>query len=128
MHVEVNGARLWFDVEGAGLVPDGREMRERPTVMLLHGGPGVFDHAYFKPDYDRLAEVAQVVYLDLLGHGRSEWGDPEAWSFEAAADALRGFCDAVGIVTSEEWRPVCGLLGRWVIGDESGRAVSRTPT
>jgi pimeloyl-ACP methyl ester carboxylesterase len=97
MHVEVDGTRLWFDVEGAKLVPDGREMRERPTVVLLHGGPGSFDHWYFKPDFARLAEVAQVVYLDLTGHGRSDWGDPAEWSFESCGDAVRAFCDAVGI-------------------------------
>jgi pimeloyl-ACP methyl ester carboxylesterase len=97
MHVEVNGSRLWFDVDGAALVPDGAGMRERPTVVLLHGGPGSFDHSYFKPDFERLAEVAQVVYLDLLGHGRSMWGDPASWSFELAADAVRDFCDTIGI-------------------------------
>lgn len=98
MQVEANGTRLWFDVEGPALVPDGAEMRERPTVVLLHGGPGSFDHSYFKPEFARLAEVAQVVYLDLPGHGRSEWGDPADWSFELAADGVRDFCDAVGIV------------------------------
>jgi pimeloyl-ACP methyl ester carboxylesterase len=97
MNVDVNGTRLWFDVDGAGLVPDGPEMRERPTVVLLHGGPGSFDHTYFKPEFARLASVAQVVYLDLPGHGRSQWGDPESWSFEACADDVRGFCDALGI-------------------------------
>jgi proline iminopeptidase len=97
MYVDANGTRLWFDVDGAGLEPDGRQMRERPTVVLLHGGPGGFDHSYFKPDFARLARVAQVVYLDLPGHGRSEWGDPAAWTFELCADCVRGFCDAVGI-------------------------------
>jgi len=37
MHVEENGTRRWFDVDGPALVPDGPEMRERPTVVLLHG-------------------------------------------------------------------------------------------
>jgi pimeloyl-ACP methyl ester carboxylesterase len=97
MHVEVNGARLWFDVDGSSLVPDGPKLRERPTVVLVHGGPGSFDHSYLKPDFARLAEVAQVVYLDLPGHGRSDWGDPDAWSFELCGDAVRGFCDALGI-------------------------------
>ena len=46
MHVEVNAARLWFDVEGPGLVWDGTEHRLRPTVVLVHGGPGSFDHSY----------------------------------------------------------------------------------
>jgi proline iminopeptidase len=73
-------------------------MRERPTVVLLHGGPGSFDHSYFKPDFARLASVAQVVYLDLPGHGRSTWGDPAAWRFETCADDVRAFCDALGIV------------------------------
>jgi proline iminopeptidase len=97
MQVDVNGQRLWFDVEGLALVPDGPEMRERPTVLLLHGGPGGFDHSYFKPDFTRLSDMAQVVYLDLPGHGRSEWGDPASWNFETCADAIRDFCDALGI-------------------------------
>jgi pimeloyl-ACP methyl ester carboxylesterase len=97
MHIEVKGARLWFDVEGPALVHDGPAMGERPTVVLLHGGPGSFDHSYFKPDFARLADVAQVVYLDLPGHGRSDWGEPESWRFETCADAVRDFCDTLGI-------------------------------
>jgi pimeloyl-ACP methyl ester carboxylesterase len=95
--VDVNGTLLWFDVDGAALVPDGERMAERPTVVLLHGGPGSFDHSCFKPYFARLADVAQVVYLDLPGHGRSEWGEPAKWSFELAADKVREFCDAVGV-------------------------------
>jgi pimeloyl-ACP methyl ester carboxylesterase len=97
MQLEVGGTRLWFDVDGPGLVPEGPRMRERPTVVLLHGGPGGFDHSYFKPDFERLAGAAQVVYLDLPGHGRSAWGDPASWSFARCADEVAGFCDALGI-------------------------------
>src|ERR671923_1397551 len=97
MRVEVGGTELWFDVDGAALVPAGDRMRRRPTVVLLHGGPGSFDHSYFKPEFGRLAKAAQVVYLDLPGHGRSEWGDPADWSFDLAADAVRDFCDTLGI-------------------------------
>ena len=46
MHIQVNGVRLFFDVEGAGLVPDGSRMRQKPTVLMLHGGPGAFDHSH----------------------------------------------------------------------------------
>lgn len=98
MRVDVNGTRLWFDVDGPALVPTGSKLRQRPTVVLVHGGPGVFDHSYFKPNFAPLAEHAQVVYLDLRGHGRSEWGDASAWSLEACADDVRNFCDTVGIV------------------------------
>ena len=72
-------------------------MRDRPTVVLVHGGPGGYDHSYFKPDFGRLTTVAQVVYLDLRDHGRSARHDPNAWTFEACADDVRAFCDAVGI-------------------------------
>jgi pimeloyl-ACP methyl ester carboxylesterase len=99
MHVEVNGTRLWFDVDGAALAPSGPAMRQRPTVLLLHGGPGSYDHSYFKPDHARLASVAQVVYLDMRGHGRSTWGNPADWSFEICADDVRAFCDTVGIAS-----------------------------
>jgi len=97
MRIDVDGTRLWFDVDGPGVVPDGSEMRERAVVVLVHGGPGVYDHSCFKPDFARLAEHAQVVYLDLRGHGRSDWGNAGAWSFEQCADDLRAFCDALGI-------------------------------
>lgn len=97
MQVEVNGTRLWFDVEGPALVPDGATMRERPTVVLIHGGPASYDHSYFKPDFTALTAYAQVVYLDLRDHGRSAHHDPMEWSFEVCADDVRAFCDAVGI-------------------------------
>lgn len=96
MHVLVNGVRLFFDVDGAGLVPDGRVMREKPTLLLLHGGPG-FDHSIYKPTFHALADVAQVVYLDHRGNGRSEAGPREAWNLAQWGDDVRGFCDALGI-------------------------------
>jgi proline iminopeptidase len=97
MHVAVNGTTLWFDVEGPALEPEGSGMRGRPTVILVHGGPGSYDHSYFKPHFSRLAATAQVVYLDLRDHGRSARHDPADWSFEACADDLRAFIDALGI-------------------------------
>src|SRR4029079_5784866 len=95
--VEVRVATLWFDVEGASLVPDGRDMRIRPSVVLLHGGPGNYDHSYFKPWFGALTDVAQVIYLDLRDHGRSSRGEPADWSFEACADDVAAFCARMGV-------------------------------
>jgi len=99
MQIEVNGTRLWFDVDGLALVPDGARMRERPTLVLVHGGPGGYDHSYFKPYFAHLAREMQVVYLDLRDHGRSARQDPAQWNFETCADDVRCFCDAVGIAS-----------------------------
>jgi pimeloyl-ACP methyl ester carboxylesterase len=97
MRVLVNGVRLYFDVAGAGLVPDGAAMREKPTLLLLHGGPG-FDHSIFKPLLFELSDVAQVVFLDHRGHGRSEAGPQEAWNLAQWADDIQTFCTVLGIV------------------------------
>ena len=96
MFVTVNGARLYFDIEGPGLVPDGKTLRQRPTLLLLHGGPG-FDHSVFKPAFSALADIAQVVYLDHRGNGRSDHGDPSTWNLAQWGDDVRGFCDTLGI-------------------------------
>lgn len=95
MYVTVNGARLFFDVEGLGLVPDGPRMREKPTLLLLHGGPG-FDHTMFKPAFSALADIVQIVYYDHRGQGRSS-GDPEGWTLAQWGDDVKGLCDALGI-------------------------------
>jgi pimeloyl-ACP methyl ester carboxylesterase len=97
MHIDVNGTRLWFDVDGPVLVADGARMRARPTVILVHGGPGGFDHSYLKAHFAYLTEVAQVVSLDLRGKGRSARPDPADWTFEVCADDVRAFADALGI-------------------------------
>ena len=96
MHVSVNGVRLFFDVEGAKLVPDGPGMRQKPTLLLLHGGPG-FDHSIYRPAYSALADIAQIVYLDHRGNGRSEDGPRESWHLAQWGDDVRAFCDALGI-------------------------------
>lgn len=96
MRVKVGDGWLFFDVEGAKLVPDGPKMRERPTLLLLHGGPG-FDHSSFKPNFSPLADVAQVVYLDHRGQGRSDRTAPPRWTFDEWADDVRAFCDALEI-------------------------------
>ncbi|MDB5639043.1 MAG: hypothetical protein JWP51_3951 [Bradyrhizobium sp.] len=97
MHVLVNGVRLFFDVKGAKLVPDGPAMREKPTLLLLHGGPG-FDHSIYKPAYSALADVVQIIYLDHRGNGRSEDGPRESWNLAQWGDDVRAFCDALGII------------------------------
>jgi proline iminopeptidase len=88
--------RLFFDVEGAKLVPDGAAMRERPTLILLHGGPGM-DHTGYKPRFSELADICQVVYLDHRGNGRSDAGAPESWTLAQWGDDVRAFCEALGI-------------------------------
>ncbi|HRK70664.1 MAG TPA: alpha/beta fold hydrolase [Micropepsaceae bacterium] len=97
MHISVNGQRIFFDVVSAGLSPVGAAMREKPALIVLHGGPG-FDHANMRPEFDCFADVAQVIYLDHRGNGRSHPSDPATWTLDQWADDIAAFCDALGIV------------------------------
>jgi pimeloyl-ACP methyl ester carboxylesterase len=96
MHVIVNGVRLFFDVEGAKFAPDGPVMREKPTLLMLHGGPGS-DHSIYRPAYSALADIAQIIYLDHRGNGRSEDGQREQWNLAQWGDDISAFCDVLGI-------------------------------
>jgi pimeloyl-ACP methyl ester carboxylesterase len=97
MQVSVNGVRLFFDVEGTKLVPDGPAMREKPVLLLLHGGPGA-DHSIYRPAYAALADIAQIVYLDHRGNGRSADGPREDWNLAQWGDDVFAFCEVLGIV------------------------------
>lgn len=103
MRINICDTRLYFDVDGEGLAPDGPAMREKPTLICLHGGPGA-DHTMFKPRMSALTDLAQVIYLDHRGCGRSDEGAPEDWTLATWADDLAAFCDALEIA-----RPI--LLG-----------------
>jgi proline iminopeptidase len=96
MRIAVNDIELYFDVEGPGLVPAGMEMRERPTIVALHGGPG-FDHTYFKPFLAPLTDTAQIIYLDLRCQGRSSRPPVETCTLERMADDVAAFCRALGL-------------------------------
>ena len=95
MMVSVGDVRVFVDVDGAKLVPDGDVMRERPTIVMLHGN-GV-DHSPFKEFLAPFTDFAQVVYVDLRGHGRSGDGEPGSWNLDQWADDLVALCDALGI-------------------------------
>lgn len=97
MRVSIGDVKLFVDVDGPGLVPDGATMRERPTLVMLHGGPGL-DHTPFKQQYfSPLTSVAQVVYYDHRGNGRSDRGTPKQWNLDTWADDVVRLCDALGI-------------------------------
>ena len=96
MFITVNGQRLFFDVLGEKLALDGPRMREKPTLIVMHGGPG-FDHSAMRPDFDAFADIAQVLYFDHRGNGRS-WPSPATtWTLDQWGDDVRGLCDVLGI-------------------------------
>jgi hypothetical protein len=75
MRVTVNGVRLYFDIKGSGLAARDREMVAKPTLVLLHGGPGA-DHSL----------------LVLARFRRGECGHLEVTADDLAKVKLPGAC------------------------------------
>nr|WP_321440641.1 alpha/beta hydrolase [uncultured Hyphomonas sp.] len=96
MKVDIGGVRLFVDIDGFSLVPCGKTMCERPTIVLVHGGPG-FDHTIQKAFTDKLTPFAQVVCFDQRGHGRSDRSTSEFWNLATWADDIVRLCDVLGI-------------------------------
>jgi proline iminopeptidase len=96
MYAAVRGTRIYFDVEGAGLVPDGSVMRQRPEAMIIHGGPGG-DHSGFKPALTPLSQSMQLIYFDHRGQGRSERGDPARYTLDENVEDMEALRRYLGL-------------------------------
>jgi pimeloyl-ACP methyl ester carboxylesterase len=121
VRVDVGGdVRLFVDVDGPGLVTSGPVMRERPTLLLLHGGPAMDSSIFRGSGLDRLTDVAQIVLYDHRGTGRSDRRRAEEWNLDTWADDVVALCDALGIV-----KPI--VLGSSFGGMVAQRYLARHP-
>jgi proline iminopeptidase len=96
MFAAVRGTRIYFDVEGSGLVPDGTAMRERPVALVIHGGPGG-DHSGFKPSMSPLSAGMQLVYFDHRGQGRSAPADPASYTLDENVEDMEALRRHLGL-------------------------------
>ena len=98
MRLSVRDVQLFVDVDGAKIRPAGAEALEVPTIAIVHDGPGA-DHATFKhPAFrPRLVEVAQLLYYDQRGHGRSDRSSPDRWCLDVWADDLGTLLETLGV-------------------------------
>ena len=96
MRAKLRDTEIYFDVEGMGLVPDGRVMREKPVAFVIHGGPGG-DHSSFKPVFSPLAERMQLVYFDHRGQGRSARGDPAKYTLDENVEDMEALRRHLGL-------------------------------
>jgi len=96
MYATLNGAKIFFDIEGLEYVPDGPRMRQRPVCFVLHGGPGG-EHANFLPDTSVLTDTMQLIYVDDRNCGRSERGDITTSSMEQNVEDLEALRRYLGL-------------------------------
>lgn len=97
MHITVNNCKLFFEVYGSNLLLRPRDVREKPTLIVLHGGPGIVDHTIYVNFWSKFANVAEVIFLDQRGCGRSDRCSADTWNLAQWADDLAQFCFVLGI-------------------------------
>jgi proline iminopeptidase len=96
MRAKIRDTEIYFDVEGAGIVPDGFRMKEKPVAFLIHGGPGS-DHTSFKPTLSALSSKMQLVYFDHRGQGRSRRGAKESYTLENNVEDMEALRQYLGL-------------------------------
>ncbi|MDW0114539.1 hypothetical protein QT711_15175 [Sporosarcina saromensis] len=57
MYAHINGTKIFYDVDGQSIEIDGDQLKEKPVVFVIHGGPGGC-HITFKPYLDELTKTA----------------------------------------------------------------------
>ena len=119
MYASVNGVRLFFDVEGAKLVPDGPTMRERPTLILLHGGPGL-DHSATSRTSRSSPTSRSSSISTTAATAAATRAIPRTGRSRSGRDDVRAFCDALGIE-----KPI--VLGQWFGGMVAMAYAARHP-
>lgn len=96
MFASIRDTQIYFDIEGAGLVPHGNQMREKPVAFLIHGGPGA-DHSSYKPTFSALSDKMQLVYFDHRGQGRSARGDKSKYTLDENVEDMEALRQHLGL-------------------------------
>lgn len=96
MRAKIRDTELYFDIDGAGLVPRGDRMVEKPVAFLVHGGPGT-DHSSYKPSFFPLTSRMQLVYFDHRGQGRSARGPRHTYNLDNNVEDMEALRAHLGL-------------------------------
>ncbi len=96
MYAKIRDTKIFFDIEGVGLSPQGERMVQKPVAFLIHGGPGA-DHTSYKPSFGPLSDRMQLVYFDHRGNGRSARGDQSTYTLDNNVEDMEALRQYLGL-------------------------------
>src|SRR3954454_5548384 len=96
MIARLNGTEIFFDIISSGYAVEEAQLRSKPAIFILHGGPGV-DHSGYRPWLDALGEELQVVYVDHRGNGRSGRSGTETYTIGQMAQDIEALRQHLGL-------------------------------
>ena len=98
MFIDVGSASLFFDVVGESLNASTPDMSQRPTMILLHGGPG-YDHSTLRPYFDRYSDDAIFLGTDkterwtieeFKAYAKPAFADGHGWTYTLVERSWEG--------------------------------------
>lgn len=96
-YIKVDDINFYFEIVGSELEVNGAIVKEKPTLLVIHGGPGVADHTLYTEFWGQFQKQAQVIFIDMRGCGRTENGDPALWNLKQCTDDVNQFLQKLGI-------------------------------
>jgi proline iminopeptidase len=96
MKAKLRGTEIYFDVAGMQLRPIKNHFIEKPVLFMLHGGPGG-DHLRFKQHSLELQEVAQLIFIDHRGCGRSKKTHAKDYTLENNIEDIEALRQHLGL-------------------------------
>ncbi len=96
-YANLGDVKIYYEIYGSEYEVKLDHLVRRPTIVALHGGPGI-DHTYYDvPFLKDAAQFAQVIFIDQRGNGRSIDKNPDHWNLEQWSDDLGQFCEYLGL-------------------------------
>ena len=91
-YVNVGNTKLFFDIYGSKLSHQNEQVTEKPTLLIIHGESGIADHTLYTNFWSQFSNIAQVVFLDQRGSGRSHDPQQSNWNLKRWGDDILEFC------------------------------------
>ena len=96
-YAKLNDISIYYEIYGSEYKLVADTAQQKPTIIAIHGGPGV-DHNYYDvPFLADAAEFAQVIFIDQRGNGRSIDKNSEHWNLHQWAEDIHNFCKTLGL-------------------------------
>ena len=96
MKAKLRGTEIYFDIAGMQVHPKGDDFIERPVMFMLHGGPGG-NHLRYKQSSLELQDIAQLVFIDHRGCGRSKATKRADYTMENNIEDLEALRQHLGL-------------------------------
>lgn len=96
MKAAIRGTEIYYDIAGMQIAPTQKGFETRPVLFMLHGGPGG-DHLRFKQHSLELQDVAQLVFIDHRGCGRSKKTHAREYTLENNIEDIEALRKHLGL-------------------------------